>query len=105
MYIGKVEVNNQWQQLDTLIQAQVSGQSSFAFDADTTYQLQGEGNNGVRLCVVASIPNDDEQVGFRIQGTQCADFKAEAGCNLYVKAEEGANPATPLLHISTLGED
>lgn len=104
MYIGTVEVNNEWKQLDTLIKAQVSGQSAFEFDADTTYQLQGEGNYGIRLCVSSSIPTD-KQVGFRIQGTQCAHFKAEAGCNLYVKSEDGASPTTPLLHISTLGED
>lgn len=104
MNIGKVEVNNQWQKLDALIQAQVSGQSSFAFDAETTYQLQAEGNFGVRLFVAASAPTDPK-VGFCIEGTQPAHFKKESGYNLYVKAEDGASAALPLLHISTLGED
>ena len=101
MYIGKVEVNDTWQKLDTLIQAQVSGQSSFAFDAETTYQLQAEGNFGVRLCVAADEPGAKD--GERIRDTQTARFKTETGAYLWVKVEEGTQPATPLLKISTLG--
>ena len=102
MYIGTVEVNNTWQKLDTLIQAQVSGQSAFAFDADTTYQLQAEGNFGVRLCEQADEPGEKD--GFRIRGTQPANYKVQAGAYLWVKVEEGLQPATPLLKISALGE-
>ena len=104
MYIGKVEVNATWQKLDTLIQAQVSGQSTFEFDADTTYQLQGEGKYGIRLCEAASAPTDP-QAGLRIKRTQTAHYKAASGYYLYVKVEDGANPSTPLLHVSTLGEE
>lgn len=104
MYIGKVEVNNQWQKLDALIQAQVSGQSAFAFDGAVTYQVQGEGNYGIRLCEVADAPTDP-QMGLRIEGTQPAHFKVKAGYDLYVKVEDGQSPATPLLHISTIGEE
>lgn len=105
MYIGKVEVNATWQKLDTLIKAQVSGQSTFEFDADTTYQLQGEGSYGIRLCEAADVPPTDPQAGLRIKGTQTAHYKAASGYDLYVKVEDGANPSTPLLHISTLGEE
>lgn len=101
MYIGKVEVNDTWQKLDALIQAQVDGQSSFAFDAETTYQLQAEGNYGIRLCVAADEPGEKD--GERIRDTQTARFKTETGAFLWVKAEESPNPALPLLKISTLG--
>ena len=105
MYIGKVEVNDTWQKLDALIQAQVSGQSSFAFDAETTYQLQAEGNLGVRLCEQADKPEDTEKEGFRIRDTKTAHFKTKTGAYLWVKVEEGNQPATPLLKISTIGEE
>lgn len=104
MYIGKVTVTNEWQKLDALIQAQVSGQSAFAFDAETTYQLQGEGNFGIRLCEQADKPEDTEKEGFRIRGTQPANYKPATGAYLWVKVEEGLQPATPLLKIATLGE-
>lgn len=102
MYIGTVEVNDTWQKLDELIQAQVSGQSEFSFDADTTYQLQAEGNFGIRLCEQTEEPGKKD--GFRIRGTQPANYKVQAGAYLWVKVEEGLQSATPLLKISTLGE-
>ena len=104
MYIGKVEVNNQWQKLDALIQAQVSGQSAFAFDSAVTYQIQGDGNYGIRLCEVADAPTDPK-MGLCIEGTQPAHFKVDSGYDLYVKVKDGLNSATPVLHISTIGEE
>jgi hypothetical protein len=104
MYIGKVEVTNEWQKLDALIQAQVDGQSAFTFDSAVTYQIQGEGNYGIRLCEVADAPTDPK-VGLRIRGVQPAHFKVDSGYDLYVKVEDGENPARPLLHISTIGEE
>lgn len=104
MYIGNVEVTNEWQKLETLIQEQVSGQSAFSFDSAVTYQLQGEGNYGIRLCEVADAPTDPK-MGLRIKGTQSAHYKVKSGCDVYVKTEDGENPARPLLHISTIGEE
>jgi len=104
MYIGKVEVTNEWQKLETLIQEQVSGQSAFSFDSAVTYQLQGEGNYGIRLCEVADAPTDPKN-GLRIRGVGTAHFKPDAGYDVYVKTEDGENPARPLLHISTIGEE
>lgn len=102
MEIAKVEVGGEWKNLKTLVQEQVAGQSAFAFNADATYQLQADGNFGVRLCVSATVPGDKD--GVRIVGTQTALYKVEDGKELYVKAVEGAFKATPLLDISTVGE-
>ena len=103
MYIGKVTVNNEWKKLDTLVKEQVAGQSSFAFDADTTYQLQGEGNYGIRFCVAANIPTDPA-IGNYTTGSQTALFKPETGKELFVKAIDGRDAACPVLHISSLVE-
>ncbi|WP_428042713.1 hypothetical protein [Candidatus Avelusimicrobium fimicolum] len=100
MNIAKVEVNGEWKKLKTLVQEQ-TGQSDFSFNSDTTYQLQAEGNFGVRLCVADSVPAD--KAGVRIVGTQTAHYKAEDGKEVWVKAVEGAFKATPLLDISTIG--
>lgn len=101
MEIAKVEVGGEWKKLKTVIQEQ-TGQSDFSFNSDSTYQLQAEGNFGVRLCVSATVPGDKD--GVRIVGTQTALYKVEDGKDLYVKAVEGAFKATPLLDISTVGE-
>ena len=103
MYIGKVEVGNEWEKLDTLIKAQVDGQSSFAFDAATTYQLQGEGSAGVCLCETEQAPSDKSD-GFVIRGTQCANYKPTSGLHLWVKVAEYPMSALALLKIATLGE-
>ena len=85
MYIGKVLLTNTWAKLEDLIKAQVSGQSSFAFDADKTYQLQGEGVEAVRLCDFSTTPAATND-GFEIAGTQVADYKPSTGY-LYVRAD------------------
>lgn len=85
-YIGKVEVNNSWAKLEDLIKAQVEGQSSFAFDSDTKYVLQCEGEYGARFCDVASKPSDDEdKEGFVIKDTQAAYYKPSDSKDLYTK--------------------
>lgn len=101
MNIAKVEVGSTWKKLKEVIQEQ-TGKSDFSFNSDATYQLQAEGNFGVRLCVSATVPGDKD--GVRIVGTQTAIYKVEDGKELYVKAVEGAFKATPLLDISTVGE-
>lgn len=101
MEIAKVEINNEWQKVDALIQAQ-DGHSGFAFDSNTTYQLQAEGNHGVRLCVAASTPGEKD--GVVIEGTQPAHFKLEEGKFLFAKSVGGLTSALPLLDVSTIGE-
>ena len=101
MEIAKVEINNEWQKVDALIQAQTS-QSAFAFDSNTTYQLQAEGNFGVRLCVAAETPGEKD--GVVIVGTQPAHFKVEEGKFLFAKSVGGLDSALPLLDVSTIGE-
>ena len=101
MYIGKVKISNTWSKLEDLIKAQVSGQSSFAFAEGTTYQLQGEGNYGVRLCDTSAAPSD-AQAGERIIGTQTAIYQKSNGY-LYVKTEADIPSDNVWLKISTLG--
>lgn len=102
MEIAKVEVGSEWKNLKTLVQEQVAGQSAFAFNADATYQLQAEGNFGVRLCVAADTPGEKD--GVVIVGTQPAHFKVEEGKFLFAKSVGGLNSALPLLDVSTIGE-
>lgn len=83
-YIGKVKVSDTWESLADLIQAQVEGQSAFAFGS-STYQLQGEGPVGVRFADASSAPTDNED-GERIANTQVAIYEPSTG-TLYVKAE------------------
>lgn len=99
MYIGKVEINDTWQNLEDLIKAGVEGQSSFAFDADTTYQLQSESSFGARFCEAATAP-DDKTEGFCITETQVAFYKP-GNDPLWVKTK---HENFGLLKIGTLGE-
>lgn len=85
LYTGKVLLTNEWEKLEDLIQEQVSGQSSFAFDADTTYILQGEGVEAARLCDASVKPTDDI-AGLRIEGTQIIEYNPSAG-TLYVRCD------------------
>ena len=41
-YVGKVKVSSAWTKLEDLIQAQVDGQSAFAFDTSKTYSVQAD---------------------------------------------------------------
>ncbi|MBQ2174835.1 MAG: hypothetical protein II453_07200 [Alphaproteobacteria bacterium] len=99
MYIGKVEIKDEWEKLEDLIKAKVEGQSSFAFDSDTKYQLQCEGSFGARFCESAATP-DDKNEGFCIIETQVAYYKPGTD-DLYVKTKHGSYG---LLKIGTLGE-
>lgn len=102
MYIGKVKISNTWSKLEDLIKAQVSGQTAFAFAEGTTYQLQGEGNYGVRLCETSAAPSD-LQAGERIVGTQTAIYQLSDGY-LYVKTEANVPSDNVYLKISVIGE-
>lgn len=100
-YIGKVKVSKDWTSIESLVQEQVEGQSSFAFDSSKTYQLQAESDTGCRLVEMASTP-DDRKDGNCIIGTQCAYYKKDTG-NLYVRSVANTD-ASCLLKISTVGE-
>ena len=100
MYIATVKVPKQWISLESLIQEQVEGQSSFAFDSNTTYQLQGESDAGIRL-LEASIAPDNRKEGFRILGTQVALYKKSTG-SLFVSSVAGVQEGGALLKISAL---
>lgn len=102
MYIGKVEVSNSWQKVEDLIKTQISGQSSFAFDADKTYTFQSEGAFGLRFCSVASSPAT-EQEGFRLSGYRMASYQKETGADLYVRTNGGNLSSTGILHIAQEG--
>ena len=115
MYIGKVLLSDEWEKLEDLIKAQVSGQSSFAFDSSKTYQLQGECDHeavkevllAARLCEASAEPTDNA-AGFRIINTQCADYQPSTG-SLYVRADLTEKTGQPnfgkmYLKISTMGE-
>lgn len=102
MYIGKVEVTNEWTKVEDLIKDQVEGQSSFAFAAGNTYQLQAEASYGCRLCNAASKPEEGND-GEVILSTQVGKYEFEAGNALYAKIHT-LQPGKPcLLKISTIG--
>ena len=103
-YIGKVKMNNKWQELEALIQTQVEGQSAFSFDSAVTYQIQSESKYGARLCEAADTPADDTE-GFVISGDKTAHFKPETGLKLYVRHVAETTCPPMLLKISTLGEE
>jgi len=100
-YIGKVKVSTEWTTVEDLVQAQVEGQSTFAFDGDTTYQLQAESDSGCRFVEASSTPEDPKD-GNCIIGTQCAFYKKDTG-DLYVRSVAKANESC-LLKISTVGD-
>lgn len=107
MYIGKVLLSEVWEKLEDLIKSQVSGQSAFAFNSDTVYQLQGEGVERVRLCDFTGTPID-LQAGFRIEGTQTAHYKPSNGY-LFVRVEKtegngNADYGNTYLKISKMGQ-
>ena len=87
MYIGTVKLSNEWTKVEDLIKDQVDGQSAFAFDDTKSYQLQGEGISFVRLLESASAPTEDNNDGFRIVGTQNAQYNPATGLDLYCRVE------------------
>lgn len=115
MYIGKVLLSNEWENLEDLIQEQVSGQSAFTFDSTKTYQLQGECDHeavkevllSARLCEASAEPTDNS-AGFRIINTQCAYYQPSTG-SVYARVDLTEKPGQPnfgkmYLKISTIGE-
>lgn len=88
-YTGKVEISNSWAKLEDLIKEQIEDQSSFAFDSDTTYELQCEGDWGARFSDSSTVPTDEDMnEGFCIMNTQVAHYKPSSN-DLYVRTKHG----------------
>ena len=97
-YIGKVSITQEWASLTDLIQAQVSGQSSFAFSSGSTYSLQPEkGLCGV--CVTSSTPTD-LLAGEHIDQDQFGKYTPDGSNDIYVRSKE--SDAVILLAVSEL---
>jgi len=102
MYIGKITVSSTWNKVEDLIKEQVSGQSSFAFEADKIYQLQCEGGYGVRLCNTGSTPAQASD-GEYLSGAQTAQYRPQSGAYLYVRPLQDLPPAAVQVIISQIG--
>lgn len=102
MYIGKVELTNEWQKVEDLIKAQVEGQSSFAFAEGNTYQLQAEASYGAQLCDAAAAPADGND-GEYLLHSQVGIYQLASGSYLYAKVHT-MQPGVPCwLKISKIG--
>lgn len=82
-YIGKVKVPAEWSSLESLIQAQIDGQSSFVFNSSKTYSLQTE-EGTLRLCNASATPTLDVD-GEHIDEKQFGVFKPDSG-TLYARS-------------------
>lgn len=82
-YIGKVKVPNTWTSLQSLIQDQIDGQSSFAFESGKTYSIQVDGPGRIDLCDSETLPTDNS-VGEHLNGKQFGVYSPDAGV-LYVR--------------------
>lgn len=88
-YIGKVTLTDSWEKLEDLIKAQVSGQSSFAFDTDKKYSIQVDtvkdnNNYSGYFCNSATEPANSDD-GEHLNNDLYAEYKPESGVYLYVK--------------------
>lgn len=102
-YIGKVELSNSWAKVEDLIKEQVDGQSAFAFDSDSIYQVQSEATYGAQICETSAAPADGND-GERIIGSQTGVYKLEGSNYLYAKVHT-LQPGVPcLLKVSKIGE-
>ena len=82
-YIGKIKLSNEWASVESLAAAQ---SVSLTFGS-STYQLQGEGASGIRLCNATALPTDEND-GERIANTQVALYTKDTG-TLYARTEAG----------------
>lgn len=83
-YIGKIEVPATWTSLEDLIQAQVDGQSSFAFDSSKKYSLQTE-EGSIRLCNTSATPTSDVD-GEHLKDDQFGIYEPDSS-TLYVRSK------------------
>lgn len=97
-YIGKVSITQEWADLESLIQAQVDGQSAFAFATGTKYQLQPE-KGLMGMCVTSSEPTD-LLAGEHLDQAQTAIYEPDGTNGIYVRSKE--EDAVILLAVSEL---
>lgn len=88
-YVGKVKITSSWEKLEDLIQEQVSGQSSFAFDTSKKYSLQADVKTspvmfGVYVCNSATEPANDDDGEYLTEGLY-GEYKPESGVDLWIK--------------------
>lgn len=96
MFIGKVQVPDTWDKLQQLIQAQIPGQSTFAFQAGSTYSLQVESGT-VRVCNANGSPSGID--GEHLNEGQFGIYEPDAG-TLHVRAKP--KTGVVLLSVSEL---
>ena len=96
-YIGKVEVSSSWSSLESLIQAQIDGQSAFAFDGSKTYSLQSE-EGTFRACDTSTTPTSNVD-GEHIDEKQTAIYQPDS--TLYVRSNTKSGVC--LVSVSELG--
>lgn len=97
-YIGKVSITQEWADLESLIQAQVDGQSAFTFTTGTKYQLQPE--KGLMGMCVASAEPDSLLAGEHLNQDQTAIYEPDGTNGIYVRSKE--EDAVILLAVSEL---
>ena len=88
-YVGKVNITGDWEKLEDLIQAQVSGQSSFAFDTSKKYSLQADNKNspvmlGVYVCNSATKPDNADDGEYLTEGL-FGEYEPESGVDLWIR--------------------
>ena len=87
-YIGKVNITGDWEKLEDLIKAQVSGQSSFAFDTSKKYSLQSDCNSsvmqGVYVCNSATKPDNADDGEYLTEGL-FGEYEPESGVDLWIR--------------------
>ena len=84
-YVGKIKVPNEWATLASLIQAQIDGQSSFAFQSGKTYSIQVE-SGSLRVCNTSSTPTDSVD-GEHLDEHQIGIYEPDGTNALYAKTK------------------
>lgn len=89
-YIGKVKITSAWTKLEDLIKAQVTGQSSFAFNTSKTYSVMADVKSnqtlfGVYVCNAGSEPSEDDDGEYLTEGL-FGMYKPESAVYLWVRA-------------------
>lgn len=103
-YIGKVKLTTEWEKLEDLIKAQVTGQSAFAFDTSKEYAIQTDTPRGpyifgAYLCNSATEPGSADD-GEHMEQEQFGIYKPESGVYMWVKSRGTSETVEVKLSIS-----
>ena len=97
MYIGKVLLTDEWQDVEALVK-ELDGQSSFAFGTEDTYIIQQDSQTALALlAVAASADSLGTGDGLQLGCPQSAEFKGESGMKLFAKRSTPAGGAMSLI--------